>query len=104
MTKKRTTRDLIEILDNRYYKGKPERLAELEEAREEARIARMIFKLRTKAGMSQRELAEVVGTSTSVICRLEDADYEGHSLSMLRRIAKALNRRLEVRFLPLTSK
>jgi ribosome-binding protein aMBF1 (putative translation factor) len=102
MAKRRTTTDLIEILQHRYYEGKPDRLAELEEARESARIARTIFKLRTKAGLSQRELAGLVGTSTSVICRLEDDDYEGHSLSMLRRIAKALNRRLEVRFLPLT--
>jgi hypothetical protein len=35
-----------------------------------------------------------------VICRLEDADYEGHSVSMLRRIATALNRRVEIRFVP----
>ncbi len=102
MTKKKSTTDLIEIIHRRYFEGKPERLAELEEARESARIARTIYKLRTKARLSHRELAELVGTSTSVISRLEDADYEGHSLTMLRRIAKALNRRLEVRFLPLT--
>jgi len=33
-----------------------------------------------------------------VICRLEDADYEGHSVSMLRPIAAALNRCVEIRF------
>jgi len=43
-------------------------------------------------------LAELVGTTQSVIARLEDADYEGHSLSMLQRIATAVNKRLEVRF------
>ena len=32
------------------------------------------------------------------ICRLEDADYQGHSLAMLRRIANALNKRVELRF------
>ena len=30
--------------------------------------------------------------------RLEDADYEGHSLAMLNRIAVALKRRVEIRF------
>jgi hypothetical protein len=35
-----------------------------------------------------------------VICRLEDADYEGHSLAMPNRIATALNRRVEIRFVP----
>ena len=39
-------------------------------------------------------------TTASVICRLEDADYEGHSLAMLNRIAAALNRRVEIRFVP----
>ena len=104
MKKKRVTSDAVEILHHLYYKGKPERLAELEEARASAEIARTIYKLRTKAGHTQRELATLVGTSTSVISRLENDDYEGHSLTMLRRIAAALNRRLDVRFLPLNSK
>ena len=57
-------------------------------------------KLRTQAGLSQRQLAKLVGTTASVICLLEDADYQGHSLSMLRRIATALDRRIEIRFVP----
>jgi transcriptional regulator with XRE-family HTH domain len=65
-----------------------------------ADLARKIFRLRTKAGLSQRELAERVGTSASAICRLEDADYDGHSLSVLKRIAHALEQRVDVRFLP----
>ena len=104
MKKKRTTTDALEIIHHRFYEGKPDRLAELDEARASFEIARTIYELRTKARLSQRELAERVGTSTSVICRLEDDDYEGHSLTMLRRIAKALNRRLDIRFLPLTKK
>ncbi|PYT31567.1 MAG: hypothetical protein DMG57_04760 [Acidobacteria bacterium] len=42
-----------------------------------------------------------MGTTASVICRLEDADYEGHSLAMLRRIGGALNQRVEIRFIPM---
>ena len=61
----------------------------------------MIFDLRTKAGLSQRALAKMVGTSASAICRLEDADYAGHSLSILNRIAHALNQRVEIRFVAL---
>ena len=63
----------------------------------------MIYRLRTNAGLSQRALAKAVGTTASVICRLEDADYEGQSLGMLRRIAAALRKRVEVRFLPVKS-
>jgi hypothetical protein len=42
-----------------------------------------------------------VGTTGPVISRLEDDDYEGHSLKMLQRIRVALNRRLEIRFPPM---
>jgi hypothetical protein len=45
-------------------------------------------------------LAKLIGTTASVICRLEDADYGGHSLAMLRRIGAALHQRVEVRFVP----
>jgi DNA-binding XRE family transcriptional regulator len=64
-------------------------------------VAKRLYDLRTKAGLSQRELARKVGTTASAICRLEDADYEGHSLSMLRRIAAALDKRVEIRFVPI---
>jgi DNA-binding XRE family transcriptional regulator len=105
MTKKRKpTSDAIEILDRRYYEGKPKRRAALEEARANDAVARKIYELRTKAGLTQRQLAKLVGTTASVICLLEDADYEGHSMAMLTRIAAALNRRVEVRFLPLKAK
>ncbi len=63
-------------------------------------IADKICKLRTKANLTQRQLAKLVGTTASVICRLEDADYEGHALAMLNRIAAALNKRVEIRFVP----
>ena len=98
--KKKPTTDAVEILHRRYFEVKPERLALLEEERANAEIARKIYELRTKAGLTQRELAKLVGTTASVICRLEDADYEGHSLGMLRRVAAALNKRVEIRFGP----
>lgn len=95
---KKPTSDAVEILHRRYYEGKPERLTDLEIARAQDRVARKIAALRTRAGLTQRQLAKLVGTTASVICRLEDADYEGHSLAMLNRIAAALNHRVEIRF------
>jgi ribosome-binding protein aMBF1 (putative translation factor) len=94
------TRDGVAILHQRYYAGRPERLAALEEMRAAEDVARQILQLRAEAGLSQRQLAKLVGTTASVICRLEDADYEGHSLAMLRRIAAALRQRVEIRFVP----
>ena len=100
----RRTKNGIAILHRRYYAGKPERLAALEEMHAADDVARKILELRSDAGLSQRQLAKLVGTTASVICRLEDADYEGHSLAMLRRIAGALQQRVEIRFTPLKSK
>lgn len=97
---RKKTKDGLHILHQRYYAGRPERLAALEEMRAAEDVARQILQLRTDAGLSQRELARLVGTTASVVCRLEDADYEGHSLAMLRRIAAALRQRVEIRFVP----
>ena len=87
-------------LYNRYIAGDPKREEAYEEEVVNAEIARKIYQLRTSAGLTQQELAARVGTTKSAISRLEDADYEGHSLSMLKRIAEALNKRIEIRFLP----
>ena len=90
----------LKRLYRRFVEGDAEQEAAYEEHLANAEIARKLHDLREKAGLSQRELAKLVGTSASVICRLEDADYEGHSLSMLRRIAAALDTRVEIRFVP----
>jgi ribosome-binding protein aMBF1 (putative translation factor) len=97
---KKSTTDAAEIIYGRYFEGKPEMIALLEEERLHADIARQIRDLRTEAGLTQRELARQVGTTPSVICRLENAEYNGHSLSMLQRVAAALNRRVEVQLIP----
>ena len=65
-----------------------------------AEVARLIYKVRKAAGLTQTELAELIGSKQPVIARLEDADYEGHSLTMLQRIAIALNQRIEINFVP----
>lgn len=96
MSSRKRTADAVEILKRRYIGEDPERLASVEEERVHARIARQIYDLRTAAGLSQAELAERVGTTQSAISRLESADYEGHSLSMLRKIADALGAKIEV--------
>jgi ribosome-binding protein aMBF1 (putative translation factor) len=90
----------VPFLYNRYVGGDSGKAAEYESERLNAEIARKIFDLRTKAGLSQRDLARRIGTSASAICRLEDADYGSHSLALLKRIAEALGQRIEIRFVP----
>lgn len=88
----------LKILYDRFIGDDPERIASLERAAADAGIAQSLFDLRTEAGLSQLELAARVGTTASVIGQIEAADYDGHAMAMLRRIAAALGRRVEIRF------
>jgi transcriptional regulator with XRE-family HTH domain len=63
-----------------------------------AQIAQQVYELRTAAKLTQKDLAERIGTQQSVISRIEDADYEGHSLGLLKRIAEALGKKLRIEF------
>jgi ribosome-binding protein aMBF1 (putative translation factor) len=65
-----------------------------------AQVSLIIYDVRKQAGLTQKQLADLIGTTQSVIARLEDADYEGHSLSMLARIAAALDRKIKIEMLP----
>jgi ribosome-binding protein aMBF1 (putative translation factor) len=100
MKKRRFKSAALQWTYDRYVKTDPKRVEEYEQEVVNAEIAQKIFALRTKAGLSQRDLAKKIGTTASTICRLEDADYDGHSLYMLKRIAEALDRRVEIRFVP----
>src|SRR5438094_10144671 len=106
MTKKsrHKTTDALEIIYRRFYAGRPKRIAELNDAIANDEVARKIYELRTRAGLTEKQLAKLIGTTASVISRLEDADYEGHSLAMLNRIAAALNKRVKIEFVALPSK
>lgn len=93
------TRDFSEVIRNELASDLKLR-AEVEKQLLDFSIARLIFNERDNAGLTQRELARRVGTHQSVIARLEDAEYGGHSLSMLRRIADALGSELKIDFVP----
>jgi ribosome-binding protein aMBF1 (putative translation factor) len=92
----RKTRNALKIIDRMVGRDKELREMIAEEAIN-ARVARTIYDARHDAGLTQIELARLVGTTQSVIARLEDNDYQGHSLTMLNRIAAALNKRVDIR-------
>ena len=98
--KKTTTSDAAKIMRKRYIGAGKKRQASLERERESLSIAEQIYDLRQKAGLSQAQLAKLVGTTQSAISRLEDADYGGHTLTMLRKIAAAMNQTVSVRLVP----
>jgi ribosome-binding protein aMBF1 (putative translation factor) len=94
------TNDALKILQ-KITSADPEMEELIKESSLNAKLAQLIYQARAQAGLTQQQLADRVGTKQSVIARLEDAEYEGHSLSMLQKIARALNRRLEVNLIPI---
>ncbi len=93
------TKDALEIIEA-LHRNDPEVSEMVREASLNAEVAQLIYEARTKAGLTQKELADLIGTKQPVIARLEDADYDGHSLSMLQKIAHALRQRITIHLVP----
>jgi transcriptional regulator with XRE-family HTH domain len=103
MKTKRNPLDAVAVVRQMATGGDPKLEAELEDIRTEMEIGAALFRLREAAGLTQAQLAERVGTSRTNITRLENADYEGHSMAMLRRVAQALGQRLVLAFEPMAT-
>ena len=104
MKENKAQTNAVKILHRRYIKTQPERKASLQEERIKAQVAQLIYDLRKDAGLTQQQLAEMIDTTQSVISRLEDSDYDGHSLTMLEKIAKALNCQVRIHAVAVNSK
>ncbi len=98
-------RDMKNTNFNRYLAEQmqdPAFAARFQQAGEAWDVALQLAALREQAGLSQKELAARLKTSQQQISRLESPAYEGHSLSMLRRVAKVLKARVRVVIEPAT--
>jgi ribosome-binding protein aMBF1 (putative translation factor) len=100
--KRRFYSEALQYSYDRFIAGHPEDEEFFEQALFDTEVASKVYDLRTKAGLSHGALAKKVGTTASVICSLEDADYEGNSVAMLRRIAEAVGKRLQIRIISAT--
>lgn len=99
----RTTTDALQILGKRMAKS-PRLQRMVEEEQVNLQAAHAIREARAKAGLSQATLARKIGTRQSAIARLESAEYRGHTLKMLERIALACKRHVRVEFEPAGSR
>ena len=84
----------------RYFKGEPKEALLFQRELLNFEIAQAIYDTRMLKGLTQSELAKKVGTSASVISRVEDSDYTGRSLNLLLRIAVALDLWLSLKLTP----
>ena len=93
------TTNAVKILKKRFGDS-PERRAEITEEKAKFSAACIIHEARKRSGLTQKELAARINTKQSVISRLENADYDGHTLVMLKKVADALDMNLEISFEP----
>jgi DNA-binding XRE family transcriptional regulator len=76
----------------------PEFRAHYQEERQALILAMKIAKLREKKGLSQQQMAKLMGTSQQAISRIESGDYEGFTLKTLEKIAEATGTRVKIEF------
>lgn len=88
------TRNALELIKKRL-KEKPDLQAAYYEEKKNYYIACKIREYRKRAKLTQKKLAQLIGTKQSVVSRLENAEYTGHSLSVLKKISAVLNEPLE---------
>lgn len=98
-SKRAKTSDAMLILD-RLIGDDPGLRAMIADERLNLGVAQVVYDARKQAGLTQAQLARKIGTTQSVISRLEDSDYGAQSLTMLRRIARALDLYVHITLLP----
>jgi transcriptional regulator with XRE-family HTH domain len=92
------TNDAVKIL-NSLFGDTSDIRQQIDEVSINIQVAELIYEVRTAAGLTQKQLADLIGTQQPAIARLEDADYEGHSLRMLQKVANALNKKVCISFI-----
>ena len=76
----------------------PEFKKHYQEERQALKLAIKIAELRNQKGLSQQELAKLMGTSQQAISRIESGEYEGFTLKTLEKIAEATGMRVNIEF------
>ena len=76
----------------------PEFKKHYQEERQALMLAMKIAELRNQKGLSQQELAKLMGTSQQAISRIESGEYEGFTLKTLEKIAEATGMRVKIEF------
>jgi len=72
--------------------------AHYQEERQALKLAMKIAKLREKKGLSQQQMAKLMGTSQQAVSRIESGEYEGFTLKTLEKIAEATGTRVKIEF------
>lgn len=91
---KRTT-DALAIINNLI--GKDSQIQQkVNESYLNAEVGQLIYDTRNQAGLTEKQLANLIGVDESIIEDLEAGDYEGNAVIMLQQIAVVLKQRIKI--------
>lgn len=88
--RRKSAADALKIMDAAFGAKDPHWKEHVDEERQKLAIGMLIRETRESLELTQVELARRVGTTQSVISRIEDANYGGLKIETLQRIAMAL--------------
>jgi ribosome-binding protein aMBF1 (putative translation factor) len=92
------TRDALEILDREFGKDDPDWERGVAEEELRIRVGQIVYRIRQDSGLTQAQLAKLVGTHRTNISKIEHADYEGSALEMLARVCLAVHKPLDITY------
>lgn len=94
----------LQHLYDKYVDGKAELETIFDEELSSAKLAHQLYMLRKRSKLVQAQVAELADTSTSVISRLENPEYDGHSLTTLKKVAAIYGHEVRLQFVPKSHK
>ena len=97
MAAKKKPAAALQYLDPSFFERNPKHRAQLEEAKAYQEIARAFFDLRAASGLSAKEVGRAAGMSTRTIEKLESGEHPRPTLALLRQVASALGKKVELR-------
>jgi transcriptional regulator with XRE-family HTH domain len=74
---------------NEFIKGDPKRVAHFKVVRAQSALARSVYDIRKKLNMTREALAERSGLTPEIIEDLEESDYDGDWVDVIRKIEQA---------------
>lgn len=99
MSRTRKVSDAVELMD-RWYGNMPDWDEMVAEEELNMQIGQALYDLRNTVGLSQADLAKLVGTNQSIISKVENADYNGNAIEILKRVCFALHTKISIQCTP----
>ena len=95
MSKKGRVKDAVELIE-KWYGQTPGWNEMVAEEQLKMDVGQVVCDLRTSLGMTQSEFADLVKVKQPIISEIENANYNGNTIEIFKRVCLALHMRIRV--------